>query len=985
MTMKKIITITLSLLIGAYSLIADVSIENKGKNIIVSGDNYELTFSEIGILKKIASNDKAIEIKENIPAAFLIDGKLITASEAQFKNTYSSDGKLYFEWTHHKIDFTIIVNPSKKYFDFSSKFTVKEGRVHAIYLPYKVVIDPDEINKVSIASEWPKNMGLALKSPFFKPRKEGDIVMNYKGGNNNGGTAWTSLTGKKIPILKKEISKSLNAGKDAKEWFGNDTTKIIENLGKVCVHRPNVDADIDLLTSENGGFLSGYTFGGKGVLFRIGGEIEEASFARATAFFELRLYEKALQKTAQSGDKNRKKIGILNVTFREDTGRMILGSHYGQFLRHAKNHFIIRNSKMLAEALKSPDTLMIVNPYKDLVMLPEGMDMDSFMKELKSFVKNGGYWIERGGYPFHYEIVPNPWQKIRTGTIGDFSHFDLNKMKFALYSVQPVENKDYKKDIPYGSGNLWLSGCPNGAELNRFFVYNVLKGESFELPQSRIRFGENMIKSAKSFCTDNKITKKLSKKVSQEFLEKFKKAPIIRLGSHELEVLRLGPHTVKIESELVKKLSHPSIIHIFNYLYGGFDWQYPDHLPPRKFYSSAEDFKKFLKEARKNGHLIMPYTNNTWWCDAPKGPTFKAYSDVALCRDINGNFYREKYGNSTGFTTCLWTKASLEATANIMNGFTKDYPVDIVFQDQTGSRSASRVDTNPEAPTRNSYLDGLIYSTKIDSQKIPLSTEDGWSHIVDYEIQFCGFSFGFIEPCLRKDWKYIWQTYPKDSVEITNIAGAMFQDKVSLTQHNIGGVTKGNRTITCSLLHGLHLMTDMHMGRKEADLEFIKWISTLQDKVASEYIGTSMKSFESKWVDIKSSDGNRIGNAQYGKLAIIANLNDTPYEFEKFKIAPDGFFAKSNKVIAGNILAIEDEKVDTPSNFILYEQDENLSLEVFGNGGKTVIIPRNKKIDSLIYNNAEIPFESIENGIKFTLPKTEVNYPILFKFIVKTH
>ena len=28
---------------------------------------------------------------------------------------------------------------------------------------------------------------------------------------------------------------------------------------------------------------------------------------------------------------------------------------------------------------------------------------------------------------------------------------------------------------------------------------------------------------------------------------------------------------------------------------------------------------------------------------------------------------------------------------------------------------------------------------------------------------------------------------------------------------------------------------------------------------------------------------------------------------------------------------------------------------------------------------------AIENGIKFTLPKTEVNYPILFKFIVKTH
>ena len=43
----------------------------------------------------------------------------------------------------------------------------------------------------------------------------------------------------------------------------------------------------------------------------------------------------------------------------------------------------------------------------------------------------------------------------------------------------------------------------------------------------------------------------------------------------------------------------------------------------------------------------MPYTNPTWWCVNPKGPTFEKQGDAPLSRDFEGNVYPESYGEST--------------------------------------------------------------------------------------------------------------------------------------------------------------------------------------------------------------------------------------------------------------------------------------------------------------------------------------------------
>lgn len=976
--MKYCIHILVSFLLLSSFVFADKErISDVGDFWKIKGKNYSATFTKQGQLKFFEENGKKTEILENVPLAFDIDGERISTANSQFKSSKVESGKLIFEFSHPKIDFKLILEPSEKYFDFYSTFTVKEGKLTSAYIPSKITLNPDDISAVNVASNWPKNMGVSLKSSFFKERKADDVVLNYTRGKANYGEAYRHLTGKSFPNLPYEKAKFLKAGRDAQEWFGKDTDSIIKLFETPYSHRPTLNADIQLIDSHNGGFLTGQTFGGKGAFFHVGGEVKYAILGQAMAYAEMKIYEKALERAKAMGDFKRRKVALISFTVNGDTGLGHFDNFNERFLKYGSDFYAIRTRKELGEALTSPETLMIVNRHLELGLPPENMDMNAFMDVLKTYIQNGGYWVERGNYPFHFEMVPEPFQKFTSGALGDFSHFDLKNANIAFYSIQLVEGKDFKKDIPYSNSRTFFEGTPKGAEMSRSFPYNIYAGESFTLPKTRVRFGETMQRGARSFCKDNGITKKLSEKVSADFLEKFKKSPIIRLWRNNLN----------FNAAVAEKLPVPSIVHISDYLYGGFDKQYPDNLPPRKEYASEEEFKIFIEKIHQRGNLFMPYTNNTWWCDNPKGPTFQKFGNDGLAKDANGNVYPELYGTASGFTACMWSPHSLEVTAKFIEGFRDVYKADIVFQDQTGSRAFNVLDTNPASPTRNSYLDGMLNSTIIDSKKIPLATEDGWSHLSDYEIIFCGYTFGIMEPRFREGWKFLWETYPKDTIEIINLAGALFQDKVTLTQHNLAGHLRDHKSITASLLYGLHLITN-NINRHDhkdfdKELQLINWVAALQRAVSSKYIGVPMKSFKVDWVDIKTSDGNRIGRAKYGDMSIVANLNTMPLEDSGVTISPDGFLAKGGGVLAGDIKAVGVENVTDNTRFILQSSKEISSLELFATAGQTVIIPSDKKIKELYLGKTKIDFKEFNDGIKFNLPTSEKQYPLYWKFDVK--
>ena len=68
-----------------------------------------------------------------------------------------------------------------------------------------------------------------------------------------------------------------------------------------------------------------------------------------------------------------------------------------------------------------------------------------------------------------------------------------------------------------------------------------------------------------------------------------------------------------------EKLAHlsqlpvPSLVHFADYLKGGFDKQYPDHLPPNPGFGTPAELRDVFDRCHALGLLVMPYTNPTWW------------------------------------------------------------------------------------------------------------------------------------------------------------------------------------------------------------------------------------------------------------------------------------------------------------------------------------------------------------------------------------
>ena len=139
--------------------------------------------------------------------------------------------------------------------------------------------------------------------------------------------------------------------------------------------------------------------------------------------------------------------------------------------------------------------------------------------------------------------------------------------------------------------------------------------------------------------------------------------------------------------------------------------------------------------------MVMPYTNPTWWCDGPKGPTFERYGEAPLLKNLQGKPTFERYDRNTGFTVCHWHPAVREANAKTLRQFREDYPVDVLFQDQCGARGW-QYDTNPASPTPCAYSEGLLSMIDEDSRSVPLSTECGWDRVVNAESQIVRHDLG---------------------------------------------------------------------------------------------------------------------------------------------------------------------------------------------------------------------------------------------------
>lgn len=514
-----------------------------------------------------------------------------------------------------------------------------------------------------------------------------------------------------------------------------------------------------------------------------------------------------------------------------------------------------------------------------------------------------GYALRPGFFAPH---LGNP-QAARSGyyefrsfyppAFADFFHWDTHQGSAAVYRVAPRTWEPWQavKDrraifIP---GRLAVGGSREGAWCERPYAVHLSPGQTWQSPTTRLTLGATAGANLVAYCRQNHIQRRLEQKMSADVLEKFKQAVL---------VLYWGDCRQKLAH--LDKLPQPTLIHFADYLRGGFDKQYPDHLPPIASYGTPEEFRQFLREAQRRGHLTMPYTNPTWWCDKPRGPTFVAHGEAPLLRGLDGRLFHERYSKNEGFTICHWHPAVQAANRKTVTQFIEEYPVDILFQDQCGARQW-HYDLNPASPTPYAYTEGLLSMVAEDARRRPLSTESGWDGVVNDEAQLCGMTWQIVPTEGRPDWvRPMRVRFDPRTWEVFPLAQYIAHDKTMMIHHDLGQFVTNDEVLSWTLGLGFAMSARTSaegLAARESARQWLLWLDRLQKSVCARYIGKPLTAFEH---DRGGTDAEGVIRTAYGALRITANLDAQPRREAGQQLAGFGFLCTAPGLVAAHLRSL---------------------------------------------------------------------------------
>ena len=960
------------LIVMQTAVFAGITKQNEG--YVVSGSNYAITINASnGSIKKIVSQgkDTTITTSEGLwKIGFYDDKGSINSTQASCSSRIEK-GKLIFNFKHQDADVDVVITPKSNYCDFQANLKLKSGEMSEFELPTSLRFAPEAVKSVSVHTSAPRAIGLELNSNFYKKNIYPVFVYDHK--NVLGNRIYKSVFGEDIKSVPNN-SINLQLGKDADAWLSKSVQKTMLNKKFNACRLFSGNVDVELAKSDDGVVVGAKKIG-EGLIFRVG------SFG-CDNNVRCDLLRSLLIKLS---NKTRNKIGI--IKFYSIYPLADIRSDVSYLKKLFPDRVVELNTpELLDSALKGDDFALIVNPYNELCPNIRGETPEVFVEDLKKYLSKGGNWFESGGFTFYKKAMLREYFSLRgsvPAVIADFTHMNLNGARIAYYSVQDIHGSSFENPFNSFTTSRYLTGGDaNGGFYSRPFTRYIKGGVDvdWKTPVVRLNFGKSLQASVDAFCKDNGVVKKYTEKVDSVFAKRFAEAVMITMWDSTLADMKKS-----VEFVPPNNLLHPA-----NYLLGGFDKQYPDHFPPRASFSTAEEYKAFIAETRKAGHLFMPYTNYSWWCDKPKGPTFAEAGNAALSVKRDGSLYHEVYASNEGYTVSLWHPDARKANQKLRKQLVDEYPCDVIFQDQMGARS-SVLDFNKAVPNPNRYMDGFIYSLREDVKAKPLSTEDGWWGIANEELQFCGMSFGIDKSENIVKWaSYVWEDFPPAVVNITNLVGAMFHDKLSLAHHDLVWGVRSDRQMSLALGIGYTLsISFIHQWTKNNNFwkEILKWNDKMQKAVVAKYIGKKMVKFQHAWANPNVSDGASYIRAQYGDVKVFSNLTEKPYKLNfasqkmAVKISPMGFIAEANGTLAGNVVEINGLKADKPCGFIV----EKTKVCTFGSENSTQIFPFAKPVKSLKMSDGKaLDFVQKNGVVQFKMPKiTGTNERFVVDLIVE--
>jgi hypothetical protein len=788
-----------------------------------------------------------------------------SSGERRFTVVRAASGKgATLRFTGPDLDVTVTAGVAGSELDLRAAVTPRTDVLLAFELPARLRFEAQGVRRFIFPCDGNQSVGMEFNSRFFLPQPP-ERSSAWEPTIAGAEHCATLFGGPPVQRADQDVAAALRPTALTRQWLGDGLAQRIA-AGRAVVNRPCAPgtSDVTLAESDNGPWLSGRRVG-IGWAWRIGGAVgaAEAGLARdAVSRIAARLAAEAPAK--------RRKVGVVALRRAPANGgwSAVPAVEWLEALRGSADTVVIQDPAQLAETLRSGDCAVVINPYGEWCPTLPQADMKATVAAIVGFARAGGTWIETGGHPFFYAMAPVRHYRFAgryPALFADFAHLDAQAGSASIYRVQPLPTKPWTTTELLTSGELACGSDAEGGYFDRGYAPFVKAGATWRSPITRIALGSSAESGLARYAVANGITRKLAAKMRPGTLARFRNAVLLYLSGGARD-----------KAAALTALPRPTLVHFADYLHGGFDKQYPDHLPPNAAFGTLADLQQMTARAQKLGHLVMPYTNPTWWCDNPRGPTFVAAGEAPLVKDLAGRPVYEKYGLNDGWTICYWHPAVREANRKTVAQFTETVPVDLLFQDQCGARTWS-FDTSEGSPAPDAYVQGLLSMVAEDAAKAPLSTESGWDRVAQYEAQLCGMTWNLVPTERAPEWRRLLrETIAPETWSIYPLAQRLAHDKASMIHHDLGQFVTNDETLTWTLGLGFGLSYAASAQAIASDgpaRQWLLWLDALQKAVVSRYVGAPVGAFHHErpqGMSEASDDG--VIRATYGDVKITANL-----------------------------------------------------------------------------------------------------------------
>ena len=356
----------------------------------------------------------------------------------------------------------------------------------------------------------------------------------------------------------------------------------------------------------------------------------------------------------------------------------------------------------------------------------------------------------------------------RALVFADYAHFRAGR---ATLTTFPILNRDLtqvarRELFPDDDAYVWRHS----------FELAEASGTTWTSPRLRLRVGDSEADGALAFRDDTGLARvpslreKLGPRYDQVVSSLSTKAGIGMMSDFRLTLADQAGY-----SKIWQGLPGPALLFITGWSRGGFDESNPDIFPVDPKLGTDEQWKQTFQSANAAGHLSMPYLNHTFWnvdSETVKSMDPKEFASYRA----DGNPVLEKYGDKknphVGYATSPYAPATKARIARLFEELSQKMPVDLVWEDQIGSRCSA--DYNSHSPNPLWHAQGWLEHTRTYA-KLGLMTEFGYDRMVETHV---GFQGNYIQAEHAKWGDFGPKYWGEDTWRIWPVVPMMARDKV---------------------------------------------------------------------------------------------------------------------------------------------------------------------------------------------------------------